>query len=275
VTRLLHLSDPHFGAVDVSIADRFLARAVELAPHLTILSGDLTMRARHRELADSKAFVDQLPVPHLVIPGNHDIPLLDLGLERFFNPFKRFRATFGADLEPELIIQDVHVVSLNSSRAYGLHADWSEGRLSKRQLADMVRKFTAGPTPHLRVLVLHHPLLELQVAGRAVVKPLRELLEALEAARVDLVMCGHFHRSQLHAVGLTDHWKALISQAPTVCSTRLQGEPQGFHEFHVSGDHIEVIHHIYQRGEFVPAESIGFERAENGWSSAPSKKNAR
>ena len=159
--------------------------------------------------------------------------------------------------------------SLNSSRAFGFHADWSEGRLSKHQLARMRERFDASPADHRRVLVLHHPLLELQVAGRAVVKPLAALMEAIEHARVDVVMCGHFHRSQILTAGLTDQWRAIISQAPTVCSTRLQGEPQGFHEILMDGNRISAVHHVYRENRFIAAGSPVFELSENGWIDAP------
>ena len=269
MTRVLHFSDPHFGAADLVAAETFLGQAAVLAPDLTILSGDLTMRVRRREITAAKAFVERLPRPHLVIPGNHDIPLLHHPIERFLHPFRRYQQAFGAELEPELITSGVHVVSLNSSRAFGFHADWSEGRLSKRQLLRMQEKFQQGPPDHFRVLVLHHPLLELQIAGRAVVKPLKQLMQALETARVDLVMCGHFHRSQIHSAGLTDQWKTLISQAPTVCSTRLQGEPQGFHEILLLPGRIETIHYVYRGKNFVPAGHSTFCRGPNGWSHAP------
>lgn len=269
MTRILHLSDPHFGAADLVAAETFLGQAAVLAPDLTILSGDLTMRVRRREITAAKAFVERLPRPHLVIPGNHDIPLLHHPIERFLHPFRRYQQAFGAELEPELITSGVHVVSLNSSRAFGLYADWSEGRLSKHQLIRMQEKFQQGPPDHFRVLVLHHPLLKLQIAGRAVVKPLKQLMQALETARVDLVMCGHFHRSQIHSAGLTNQWKTLISQAPTVCSTRLQGEPQGFHEFLLLPGRIETIHHAYRGKNFVAAGHSTFCRGSNGWSHAP------
>ncbi|MES2440256.1 MAG: metallophosphoesterase [Verrucomicrobiota bacterium] len=272
MTRILHLSDPHFGAADPAIAEIFLQRAAALRPDITILSGDLTMRVRRRELIAAREFVERLPRPHLVIPGNHDIPLINQPFDRFLHPFRRYQDTFGGELEPELISNGVHVVSVNSSRAFGFHADWSEGRLSKRQLLRIQEKFQAGPDTHFRVLVLHHPLLELQIAGRAVVKPLKELLQALETARVDLVMCGHFHRSQIHSAGLTDQWKSIISQAPTVCSTRLQGEPQGFHEILVGAGRVEAIHHSYQRGDFVATGSSAFACDAAGWNYARTER---
>ncbi len=268
MTRILHLSDPHFGALDPAAAEAFLARASELAPDVTILSGDLTMRARRSELADALAFVRRLPEPRLLIPGNHDIPATNQISSRIFRPFERFRRTFCCEIEPELITPGAHVVALNSSRAFGMRLDWSEGRLSRRQLGEMQEKFSAGPADRLRILVLHHPLLELQLPGRAVVRPLAALMAAMESCRVDLVMCGHFHRSQIHATGLTDRWKSIVSQAPTVCSTRLQGEPPGFHEFHATPGRIEAIHHVFRDGKFAETTRSAFARGADGWSEA-------
>ena len=255
--------------MDVAVADAFLKCATAVAPDLTLLSGDLTMRARRSELADARRFVDRLPQPRLVIPGNHDIPLINHPFDRFFRSFRRYQSEFGEDLEPELIADGLHVVSLNSTRAFGFYTDWSEGRLSASQLARMQEQFIKGPPDHFRILMLHHPLFTLQISGRAVVKPLHKLMQAIENSRVDLVLCGHFHRSQVLAASLTDTWHAVISQAPTVCSTRLQGEPQGFHEIRQGNGRIEITHHVFQNGSFTPAGISAFALGPSGWTDAP------
>ncbi len=262
--RLLHLSDPHFGAADPSVAKAFLGKAAELAPDLTLLSGDLTMRARRGELAAAKRFVDSLPSPNLVIPGNHDIPGLNQPLDRFFHPFRRFRRTFGHDLLPEYRANGVHVVSLNSTRAFGFHADWSEGKLHKSAFEMMDRQFSSE-IPALRVLMLHHPLLAPEGHGRAVVDPLPELIKAICRNRVDLVLCGHFHRSHLAILDAEGTWQSIISQAATVCSTRLQGEPNGFHEIISSEERLEIIRYRYFSGCFVADTKFLFQRGESGW----------
>lgn len=262
--RLLHLSDPHFGAADALVAAAFLERAAELAPNFTLLSGDLTMRARRCELAAAREFVDALPTPTLLIPGNHDIPGLNQPFDRFFRPFQRFRQTFGMDLEPELFADGLHVVSLNSTRAFGLHADWSEGKVSESQLHLADSRFAAG-SPALRVLMLHHPLLAPAGHRRAVVDPLPDLLGMIARSRVDLILCGHFHRSLIATIGPDDSWQGIVSQAATVCSTRLQGEPQGFHEIHVTGDDMEIIRHRYIGGRFVSDAAFHFRRGVAGW----------
>ncbi len=272
--RLLHLSDPHFGAADPVVAETFLQRARELAPDLTLLSGDLTMRARRSELAAARKFVDALPEPRLVIPGNHDIPGLNHPYDRFVRPFRRYRNSFGEPLEPEYRIPGLHVVGLNSTRAFGFHADWSEGRLHAGQLQLAEFRFQNGP-PAFRVLMLHHPLLAPEGHGRAVVDPLPELLAVIGRQRVDLVLCGHFHRSHVATLGPDDSWNAVVSQAATVCSTRLQGEPQGFHEIRVSEASIGIVCHRLLAGRFVEESVHSFSCGTSGWRAAVETSDSR
>jgi 3',5'-cyclic AMP phosphodiesterase CpdA len=267
--RLLHLSDPHFGAADPRVAEAFLGRAAELAPDLTLLSGDLTMRARRRELAAAREFVERLPAPRLVIPGNHDIPGFNHPYDRFARPFRRYRRFFGPELEPEFHLPGVHAVGLNSTKAFGFHADWSEGRISRAALDRAGRRFAAGPGG-LRVLVLHHPLLAPAGPGRPLVKPLPDLLDLIGGQRIDLILCGHFHRSQLATLGPDDSWHGVVSQAATVCSTRLQGEPQGFHEILAGDGRIEVVRHGFRAGTFAAQAVRSFERSAGGWRSSGS-----
>lgn len=270
--RIIHLSDPHFGAADSRISEKFLYTVAGLSPNLTIVSGDLTMRARKDELAAARSFIARLPVPHLVIPGNHDIPAINQPFDRFFRPFARYQKSFGENLEPEIRTAGVHVVSLNSSRAFGLHADWSEGRLSNQQLRNLIARFKIDdPTINYRILMLHHPILDLPIPGREVVKPLQKLLAATADAKVDLIACGHFHRSQINLGGMDDAWQSVISQAPTVCSTRTYGEAQGFHELRIEGERMEMTHHIFSEGSFVPTSSYWFCRGDVGWTHAPAE----
>jgi 3',5'-cyclic AMP phosphodiesterase CpdA len=236
-----------------------------LAPDLTILSGDLTMRARRAELVAARKFVDELPQPRFLIPGNHDIPATNHPLERFFNPFRRYREWFGSELEPTLVAEGIHVISVNSNRAFGLHTDWSEGILSQKQLTSIETRFAEASPQASRILVLHHPLLAPPGHGRTVVKPLPGLLHAIDRARIDLVLCGHFHRSHLATAGTLDGWKCIVSQASTVCSTRLQGEPQGFHLIRLSPSHMEITPYAYDGSGFIAALPLAFARRSGGW----------
>ena len=264
MTRLLHLSDPNFGAADEATARAFIDCAAELAPDLTVLSGDLTMRARWPELRAAKSFADQLPQPHFVIPGNHDIPAFNQLFDRFFRPFHRYRETFGQDLEPTLRLGNVEIVALNSNRGIGPQWDWSKGLLSRRQFEQAASRF-APASPGLRILTLHHPLLAPSGRPRDVVKPLPPLLSLLAGSRVDLVLCGHFHQSRIDTIGKDATWNTIVSQAPTVCSTRLKGEPPGFHMIHHDGDLLRVALYRFDQTRFVESSSLKFHRSETGW----------
>ena len=88
---LFHLSDIHFGLEDsraLAWAKREIARK---RPHAVAITGDLTMRARHREFAAATAWINSLEAPVTVGVGNHDMPYFNL-VERFVDPYRRFRA---------------------------------------------------------------------------------------------------------------------------------------------------------------------------------------
>lgn len=266
--RLIHLSDPHFGAADPQIAASFIETAHNLDPDLTVLSGDLSMTARRSELDAAARFIDQLPRPRIIIPGNHDIPYFNHPYDRFFRPFRRYQQRIHPDIEPVYRDDIFDVICLNSPRPFGFHTDWSDGRLSRHQISRIAGHFAETPAHPCRILVIHHPLLELKASGRAVVKPLAALMAAMESSQLDLVLCGHFHRSQIAAKSLTGSWKTMISQAPTVCSTRLQGEPQGFHEILITDAHVEIIQHTFIDGNFQKTADFPFEKTDKGWTHA-------
>ena len=76
VRTLVHLSDLHFGRVDPRAPRAARRRAcAQSAPHLVVVSGDLTQRAQAAQFREARRFLDALPEPQLVVPGNHDVPL--------------------------------------------------------------------------------------------------------------------------------------------------------------------------------------------------------
>lgn len=81
VFKLLHISDLHLGPTTngpTSQVREALDRSVPLlkaaAPDLVICSGDVSSygSSREQDLVDAKDWLDQLQIPYLVIPGNHD-----------------------------------------------------------------------------------------------------------------------------------------------------------------------------------------------------------
>src|SRR5688500_9138715 len=81
---IIHLSDLHFGASDPALVSAVIDEVTRLAPDVIAVSGDLTQRARHSQFRSARAFLEALPAPAVVVPGNHDVPL--------YNLFARFAA---------------------------------------------------------------------------------------------------------------------------------------------------------------------------------------
>ena len=98
---LAHLSDLHFGTEDWAMAARLLDDIAKLRPRLTVVSGDLTQRARRRQFAAARAYLDRLG-PLLVVPGNHDIPLYDV-TRRVLSPMGRYRSMVTDELNPFVV----------------------------------------------------------------------------------------------------------------------------------------------------------------------------
>ena len=88
-TRVLHVSDLHFGRNDKPESIEALARLIEeVQPEVVIASGDLTHRGLRSQHEKAAAFLRGLELPLVAIPGNHDIPYTFP--KRFTKPWLEF-----------------------------------------------------------------------------------------------------------------------------------------------------------------------------------------
>ena len=58
MTRLVHLSDLHFGAHDERLVEAVDWQVDQLKPDLVVISGDFTQRARTEQFRDACEFLD-------------------------------------------------------------------------------------------------------------------------------------------------------------------------------------------------------------------------
>ena len=117
--KIVHLSDLHFGRTDASVVGPLIVAVRELQPTLVVVSGDLTQRARSHEFEEARLFLDQLPKPQVVVPGNHDVPLWDV-LSRFMRPLEKYRRHISKDVEPVHEDEEMVVAGVNTARYIGL-----------------------------------------------------------------------------------------------------------------------------------------------------------
>ncbi|WP_413207195.1 metallophosphoesterase family protein [Rhodospirillum sp. A1_3_36] len=271
MTRIAHLSDLHFGRVD----DRAVGALVEdlraLAPDLVVVSGDLTQRARRKQFREARAFLDSLERPLLVVPGNHDVPWHILP-GRFLGPHGRFRRIISPDTRPIYREGDLIVAGLPTSRAAVAHWNWSLGRISTSGAQRVAQAFHHHSEAGLRILVTHHPLVPMEGVGhRHVAFNAKRALAILGAARVDVLLAGHVHRSQSGCVtlpgGAQGDWHCVTAQAASAVSTRLRGEPNGYNLIEVEGTSMAVQTRIWEPGEaaFREGEVKRYRRGNGGW----------
>lgn len=217
MTVVLHVSDPHFGTEQAVVVDALVALARGQRPDLVVLSGDITQRARRVQFLAARAFADRLGAPVLAVPGNHDIPLLDLWT-RWRRPHARYSAAFGADLEPVHRSPDLLVVGVNTTRAWR-HRN---GEVSRDQIDRVVGHLDGASAAQLRVVVVHQPVAVTREEDRPHrLRGHHVALSRWAEAGADLVLGGHIHLPYVMALqGLARPIWAV--QAGTAVSSRVR-----------------------------------------------------
>ena len=240
--RLVHVSDLHFGAHDDALGRGLAQELCDREPDLVVASGDFTQIGSRDEFISAKAFLDELKVPFITVPGNHDVPAKNL-VRRFFDPYGRYRKYIHDEIEPYMEVGGVAFAGLNTARRMRIGLNWSHGSISRGQLSRLEQRFDAGTPDALRVVVAHHPLIQPETPGAVEMRLVDRADIALATfARlgVRLVLSGHFHMSYVrrhtHAVlegapsGAREAAAApiLVAQASSAISTRLRGEANAY-----------------------------------------------
>lgn len=266
---IVHLSDLHFGRVNPAILQPLLTFISEAKPDLVAISGDLTQRARTEEFQAARDFLDAIPFPQIVVPGNHDVPLYNV-LSRFVRGLDRYRRYIAEDLAPFFADEEIAVLGMNTARAL----TFKDGRISTEQIAAMQTRFQQFPGEQTKIVVTHHPF-DLPVGAESgrVVGRAREAMEALAGCRVDLLLAGHFHIA--HTGSSTTRFRipgysALVVAAGTTTSTRGRGEPNSLNVIRADRSQIEIECWGWtpERAQFERLSEEHYERTPDGWSAA-------
>lgn len=263
---IVHLSDLHFGRIDPAVVDPLIATIMRIKPDLVVVSGDLTQRARSHQFQEARVFLDRLPNPQIVVPGNHDVPMHNV-LARFFQPLDKYRRYITDDLWPFYSDDQIAVLGVNTARSLTIKG----GRVNEEQVAMMRHRFCLLGDELVKILVTHHPFDlpeghdERQLVGRA-----RMAMEALASCGADVFLAGHLHVSytshSARRYQIKGH-SALVIQAGTATSTRGRGEANSFNLIHVDQLRITVERFEWsaERAEFVLTMTEHFNHTPDGW----------
>ncbi|MCU1382051.1 MAG: Metallophosphatase [Acidobacteria bacterium] len=263
---IVHLSDIHFGRVDARVVAPLLSTVRSLIPDLVAISGDLTQRARRRQYEQARAFIAQLAFPHLVVPGNHDVPLYNLPV-RFLDPLRSYRRYITSDLEPVHDDGEMIAVGMNSARSLPFHGG---GRLNDTQVARASARLRAAPPDAVKIVVTHHPFdLPAGHGDEHLIGRSNMAMQQLAAAGADVFLAGHLHVSHVgHSAEryqIAGH-SALVVQAGTL-STRERGEANTFNVLRLERPRIIVERYSWNdtSATFARSWTGTFQHRSDGW----------
>jgi 3',5'-cyclic AMP phosphodiesterase CpdA len=268
---IAHVSDLHFGAADSRIVAALVATINELGPDVVAVSGDLTQRARPWQFREARAFLEQLPGPQIVVPGNHDIPLYN-PFDRFGSPLRKFRAHITRNLNPYFHDGTIALIGANTTRSFTI----KDGGLRRGDVTRIATHLVSLDSAIVKIVVCHHPFDS--PAGRlgrwTMPRPDGGAMAALTAKGVDVFLTGHLH------VGYTGETAvrykacgraAIVVEAGTAASTRVRGETNSFNMLRVEEDRVTVERLAWNEETtgFRVSHAVEFRRTGDGWITAP------
>jgi len=241
-TRVLHLSDLHYGAGDDDAIERGAPVLIQrFEPELVIAAGDLSHRGRPDQLARASTFLRGLGPPVLAIPGNHDIPYTFPA--RFTRPFREFEREWETT-EPTFSSATLHVIGLNSVRPWRHQS----GGIRDAQIARAQERLRAAHENAFRVAVLHHHLIGAPWRSRK--RPVarrNHVLVELVRAGADLILAGHIHQAAVSErrefeISTGGERGVVVSIAPGLGQPRpkRQGEARGVHVYEIDDTCLRV-----------------------------------
>lgn len=233
---LFHFSDIHFGLEDKLALDWAKQEIKRMQPGAVAITGDLTMRARHREFAAACEWILSLDAPVTVEVGNHDMPYFN-PIERFFRPYKRFEG-IAALVERAIDLPGIAIVPLKTAVRAQPRLNWSKGWVTKSALSECLTAIDALPTGTKALVAVHHPLREVGTEGTALTKHGDHALAQLAKRDVLGVLSGHVHDA-FDIVEQTPNGPVRMIGAGTL-SKRTRSTPPSFNELRWDGHELSV-----------------------------------
>jgi 3',5'-cyclic AMP phosphodiesterase CpdA len=252
-----------------AVGQALLRGAEQLQADVIVASGDFTQRAKAKQFADARAWLDRLPpVPLIVVPGNHDVPLYRV-FERVFRPYDNYQQYISRDLQTVHARDDAVIVALNTTSPL---TAITNGRISAAQLDFCAQAFQQAPAGAAKIIVAHHHIAPAPDYDHEndVLRGARRALDRFSSLGVDLILGGHLHRAYIgNSLDVyPSHDRAngiIIAQSGTSTSRRgraREREKNSFNLIRVANDTIHIMQYMYfsDTGGFEPAASHLFPR---------------
>lgn len=263
MTRLVHLTDLHFGFHREDLVAPLAQAVRDVTPDLVVVSGDLTHRARVGQFRQARAFLDGLGVGYIAMPGNHDMPLFNLPL-RLFSPFMPWRRIMGQNLAEDWVGPEVQVIAANTADPF----QWRRGYLRPEDVRRLRGRLQSCPEDQMTVLACHHPVMEPPGFDRGETRGAAKALPLLAEAGLGIVLSGHLHCWET-GVGMAQMGPqpVLIVQTGTALCARVGEVDHGFSVLDLGGSEVKITKWIVDEPSktFRAQSTLGFHRANGLW----------
>lgn len=263
MTRLIHLTDLHFGLHRADLVEPMLDEIRAINPDLVVVSGDLTQRGLAPQYAQAMAFLRSLGLTFMVIPGNHDIPAYN-PLMRMLAPFAPFRQGASDDLTPALRVGSLRLFGINTVDQFR----WRRGRVRTAQIDRICQALRDGPDNVTNILVAHHPFEEPPGFQRGETRGARVAMERLAEAGLHVILSGHLHHwvAGLGIAGRTTR-PLLQMQTGTALCSRARERDHGFALMDFDADWLTVTPWIVNEAtlRFEPQARSAYARRDGQW----------
>ncbi len=268
MTRLIHLTDLHFGAERTELVAPLLAALQHCDADLLVVSGDLTHRAHPDQFRAAMSFLARLQKPVLTVPGNHDMPLWNFPL-RLIDPFRRYRIGVDDPRPSPVRVGCFRIFLANTADPYR----WRSGILRESDVLRIERELQqaardVSDDSVLNVLVCHHPIEEPPGFDRGETRGALAGMSRLLNAGLDAVLTGHLHHWQI-GLGITAERprRLLQIQSGTALCGRVGEHSHGFSVLDLKDERLTVTPWVIHETavEFRPAAPAAFRQEHRLW----------
>jgi len=182
---LAQITDLHFGytAAGEASVQAIVDEVNRLGPALVLVTGDIAHNGRRPEYDRAQRVLDQLTMPIVFIPGNHDRRGWGAYLTRFGFPY--------------------HSVAFGRWTLLGLDCGHGRDEFTESQFR-FVRRALDVAEPGRLIVLAHIPL----AGKRSVRAHAGEVMELFERKRVPLVLSGHWHYGAEYGTGVAGPGRA-------------------------------------------------------------------